>query len=141
MKRDLNSHQYLNKASFSAKRSKSQGFTLLETLVAVAILAVAGVAIVKSSAEHINSLIVLKEITFSSWVAENRLVELQLEAKWPPKNNKKGKMEMAGREWFWRQEVEKVGDKNMRQITILVLLKEDDKEPAYQLTTFLGDPK
>ncbi len=134
-------YQNCVKSNSLTKRSKSQGFTLLETLVAVAILAVAGVAIVRASAEHINSLIALKEITFSSWVAENRLVELQLEAKWPPKNNKKGKMEMAGREWFWRQEVEKVGDKNMRQITILVLLNEDDKEPAYQLTTFLGDPK
>ncbi|NQZ08621.1 MAG: type II secretion system minor pseudopilin GspI [Algicola sp.] len=141
MKQNLNHYRHCAKSRSCAKHRKNRGFTLLETLVAIAILAVAGVAIVKSTSEHLSSLIILKEITFSSWVAENRLVELQLEGKWPPKNNKKGKMEMAGREWFWRQEVEKVGDKNMRQITIFVLLKEDDKEPAYQLTTFLGDPK
>lgn len=120
-------------------RPTQQGFTLLEILVAIAILAVAGVAVMRSSAEHINALTVLKDRTFSSWVAENRLSELRLESKWPP-SNKKGKMEMAGREWFWRQEVEKVADKSMRKVTVYVTEKESDKEAIYQLSTFLGEP-
>lgn len=119
----------------------AKGFTLLEILIAIAILAVTGVAVMKASAEHINSLTILKEMTYSSWVAENRLVEMQLEDKWPPSNNKKGKMEMAGVEWFWQQKVEKVEDKSMRQITIWVMANENDKEPVYQISTFLGEPK
>ncbi len=117
-----------------------RGFTLLEILVAIAILAVAGVAIMRSTAEHLNALGILKEMTYSSWVAENRLAEVQLEAKWPP-SNKKGKMELAGRDWFWRQEVEKTEDKSMRKITVFVLDKEGGKEALYQLSTFLGDPQ
>lgn len=124
-----------------ARPARAKGFTLLEILVAIAILGVAGVAVMKASAEHVNSLVILKDTTYASWVAENRLVELQLEDKWPPKNNKKGKMEMAGHEWHWRQDVEKVADKKMRKVTIFVMNNEDDEEPAYQLTTFLGDPK
>jgi general secretion pathway protein I len=122
------------------KRKMVQGFTLLEILVAIAILAVAGVAVVKSSAEHLNALSVIKEMTFSAWVAENRLSELQLEPKWPP-SNKKGKMTLAGREWFWRQEVEKIADKSMRKVTVYVTEQENSKESVYQLSTFLGDPK
>ena len=120
---------------------KNQGFTILEVLIAMAILAVAGVAVTRASSQSLNSLIILQQVTYGSWVAENRLVELQLEDKWPPANNKKGQVEMAGGDWYWQQQVEKVADKSMRKITILVKAQEDDKEPLYQLTTFLGDPK
>jgi general secretion pathway protein I len=121
-------------------KGNQQGFTLLEILVAIAILAVAGVAIMKSAAEHLNSLVIIKDITFSSWVAENRLAEVRLDKKWPP-SNKKGKMKLAGREWFWRQEIESITDKSMRKVTVHVLEREDSKESIYQLTTFLGDPQ
>jgi general secretion pathway protein I len=119
----------------------SKGFTILEVLIAMAILAVAGAAVVRSTAEHLTAVTVLRDITFSSWVAENRLVEIQLDSQWPPKNNKKGKSVMAGVEWFWRQEVETVTDKKMRKVTVHVMANEDDKDSVYQLTTFLGDPK
>ncbi len=130
-------HRQSTRQRAKTKRT-SKGFTLLEVLIAMAILAVAGVAVMKVSAEHTSSLIMLKDITYSSWVAENRMVEIQLEGKFPPDNNKKGKTEMAGREWFWKQVVEKVADKSLRKVTVEVRYKEDDKEPMYQLTTFLG---
>jgi general secretion pathway protein I len=134
-------NKFQSTAPHKGQYKAQQGFTLLEILVALSILAVSGVAVMKASAEHLSSLIVIKDMTYSSWVAENRMVEIQLEDKWPPKHNKKGKMEMAGREWHWRQEVEKVADKSMRKITVYVLAKAQDKEPIYQLSTFLGDPK
>lgn len=123
-----------------SKANRSKGFTILEVLIAMAILAVAGAAVVRSAGEHLNAITMLKQVTFSSWVAENRLVEIQLDAKWPPSNNKKGKMEMAGRDWYWQQVVETVGDKKMRKVTVMVMENEGDKEPVYELSTYLGDP-
>jgi general secretion pathway protein I len=123
-----------------SKVGKQQGFTILEVLIAMAILAIAGTAVVRAAGEHMTAIDTLKQVTFTSWVAENRLVEIQLETKWPPSNNKKGKMEMAGTEWFWQQKVEKVDDKNMRKVTVMVMASEDDKEPVYQLSTYIGNP-
>jgi general secretion pathway protein I len=122
-------------------RKKNQGFTILEVLIAMAILAVAGVAVTRASTQNLNSLIILQEVTYGSWVAENRLVEMQLEDQWPPARTKKGKVELAGSEWHWQQMVEPVADKSMRKVTIFVRANETDEEPLYQLSTFLGDPK
>ena len=121
--------------------SKSKGFTILEVLIAMAILALSGAAIVRMTGENIAAITLLKQITFSSWVAENRLVEIQLEADWPPKNNKRGEAEMAGDTWYWQQKVEKVADPAMRRVTVLVFAQQDDNEAAYELSAFLGNSK
>ena len=123
------------------KRRQQQGFTLLEILVSIAILAVAGVAVMRASAEHINALTIIKQMTYSAWVAENRMAEIQLDDKWPPKSTK-GKMEFAGREWFWRQKATKTTDKTMYEVIVYITETEgSDKDVLYQLTTYLGDPK
>lgn len=117
------------------------GFTIIEVLVAMAILAVAGVAVIRSTSQHITAVSTLKEVTFSAWVAENRLVELQLDDQWPPANNKKGKSNMAGRQWYWRQKVEKVADDALRRVTVHVYANENDDQSVYQLSLFLGKPQ
>ncbi len=120
---------------------KQQGFSLLELLVAISIFAIAGVSIMKVSGEHLIHLSILEDQTVSSWVAENRLSEVQLEEQWPPQNNKKGKTELAGRDWFWKQIVKKTEDQNMREITVQVFVTEKAEAPVYELRTFVGNKK
>uniref|UniRef100_UPI0038F6D76D type II secretion system minor pseudopilin GspI n=1 Tax=Streptomyces niveiscabiei TaxID=164115 RepID=UPI0038F6D76D len=55
--------------------SKYQGFTLLEVMVALSICAMAGIAAMQATGEHINHLSSLGEQTYASWVAENVLIE------------------------------------------------------------------
>ena len=79
---------------------KQQGMTLLEVMVALLIFAVTGSAILKASGDHLSGVRIIQEITFATWVANNRLTALQLEKTWPPKNNAKGSQEMAGSTWY-----------------------------------------
>ena len=55
--------------------NKSAGFTLLEVMVALAICAMAGIAAMQATGEHINHLSSIEEQTYASWVAENVMVE------------------------------------------------------------------
>lgn len=124
------------------KRVKLQaGFTLLEIMIAIVIVALAGSAIVNATGSHMRMLTLTEDSIVAAWVAENRLAELQLEEVWPPKNNKSGKEKIAGRDWFWRQEVKKVESENMRQVTVYVMTQEGSEDTVYHLQTYIGNKK
>ena len=119
------------------KRIKTQGFTLIEVMLAMAIFAIAGVALVSSTSTHFRNLSLLETKMIASWVASNQLVEVSLDKSWPHKNNKKGKEELAGREWFWLQKVAKTNDENMSQITIEIRLDQTAKSSITSLSTYV----
>ena len=116
----------------------SQGFTLIEVMLAMSIFAIAGVALVSSSNTHFTNLSHLENKMMANWVASNQLVEATLDKSWPPKNNKKGKVELAGREWFWLQKVAKTNDKNMSAVTIEVRTDQTQKSSLSSLTTYIA---
>ncbi|WP_426358771.1 type II secretion system minor pseudopilin GspI [Pseudocolwellia sp. HL-MZ19] len=120
-----------------SKRIKTKGFTLIEVMLAMAIFAIAGVALVSSTSTHFRSLSLLETKMIANWVASNQLVEVSLDKTWPLKNNKKGKEEFAGREWFWLQKIAKTNDENMSQVTIEIRLDQTAKSSLTSLSTYV----
>jgi len=55
-----------------------EGFSLIEALVALAILAIASVGLVRTVETHIDSTRTVERRATAMWVAENRLAELQI---------------------------------------------------------------
>jgi general secretion pathway protein I len=117
---------------------KVAGFTLVEVMLALAVFAIAGTALMKVTSANLSSQGQLEQNTIASWVAANRLVEVNLENNWPPQNNKKGKMEMAEREWFWQQKVIKTEDNDMRAVVIEVRPTEKSDFIAATLMTYVS---
>ena len=110
-------------------------------MLAMAVFAVAGVALLgvaDNNFRHINH---LEEQMFANWVASNQLVEASLDKTWPPKNNRKGQVEMAGRTWYWHQKVIKTTNKEMRSVVMEVRLNEDDELVTASAMTYLAQDK
>ena len=122
-------------------KAKNNGFTLIEVMLAMAVFAIAGVALLGSAKANLSSVGLLEQKMLASWVASNQLVEATLEQQWPPRNNKNGRVELAGKEWFWQQKVVKTTDKNMRALTIEVKADEDDKAALASFTTYVAKQK
>jgi general secretion pathway protein I len=120
---------------------KKSGFTLIEVMLAMAVFAVAGVALLGVADNNYRHISHLEEQMFANWVASNQLVEVSLDKTWPPKNNRKGKVEMAGRTWHWQQKVVKTANKEMRGLTMEVRLDEDDELVTASLMTYLAQDK
>lgn len=118
---------------------RSKGFTLLEVMVALSICAMAGIAAMQATAEHINHLSSLEEQTYASWVAENVMIEQRtLGDKWQGKNGEKGTETMAGIEWYWRQDTEATADKSFVKVTINVFSDEKLEHSVYELISYLN---
>lgn len=111
--------------------SRSKGFTLLEILVAIAILAVAGVALMQSTGNHIYYQSVLQQTQMAQIVASNRMAEVYLESKWPIDNGRKGDVEMVGSTWYWQQKVSKTGEEAMVKVEVTVF---EDAEYQKRIT-------
>ncbi len=118
---------------------KVTGFTLLEVMVALAILALSLGAAIKTTASSLNNAAYLQQRTFAHWVAMNKMTEMDVFSKWPsPGSNDKGSMLMAGHEWYWQVEAKKsddIGEYSVGVVTITVKAMEDDKNP---LATLVG---
>ncbi|WP_438865602.1 type II secretion system minor pseudopilin GspI [Neptunicella sp.] len=118
----------------------TKGMTLLEVMVALAIFALTGTAIMKAATEHLHGVGVLEDLTFATWVANNRLSEIHLESQWPPKNNQKGSQEMAGKTWYWQQKVLETNDKDLRMVEVNVSLNEQGQSPISSVQSFFTKP-
>ena len=79
---------------------KQRGFTLLELLVAMAILAMTGVTLMRVSSEHIRSVTYLEELSVASMIAENRGKRVKLT--WPSASGN-------GCRRLWRQTIQTFG--------------------------------
>lgn len=115
-----------------------RGFTLLEVLVALAVLALALAAAVSAGAAYVGNQVYLQERTLAHWVARNVLIELQLEREWPSTGKREDTARMADRDWSWRATVAETPEQDMRRVDIEVWLGEDDKgEPLASISGFL----
>lgn len=76
---------------------RRDGYSLMEAMVALFILAVATVGLTRATQTHIDGVRGLEQRVIAQWVAENRLVELNLEgaAAAPARSN----VRMMDRDW------------------------------------------
>lgn len=80
----------------------ARGFTLLEVLVALAVLALALAAGIKAAGSNIDNSAYLRDRTLAHWVAMNKLTEMQVFNKFPATGTtERGSLLLAGSEWYW----------------------------------------
>ncbi len=96
------------------------GFTLIEILVALAIVAIALAAVVAETSHYVYSTSRLQDRTLAHWVAVNRIVEQQLSTVWPATGATNGTVELGGREWAWTMRITDTPDDSIRRIDVEV---------------------
>jgi general secretion pathway protein I len=116
------------------------GFTLLEVLVALAVLAIAMGAIINAATQSIASTAYLRDQTFASWVARNQVNERLLDSEpWPGEGSLQGSAEMADRAWRWQVRFAKTDDPDLRRIEVTVRAAENGPILS-TLTAFRANP-
>lgn len=111
------------------------GFTLIEILVALAIIAVALAAGMRSVAQSTDVATALKYRTLALWVAQNRLAAEQLAIPWPGIGTSQGNALQANAPFIWRETVGSTPNPGFRRIEITVA---DPAQPDYALARLVG---
>jgi general secretion pathway protein I len=113
------------------------GFTLIELMVALVVLAIGMTAVLHSTSQAGYAGIFLKQKTIAHWVASNQAAELLINKEWPGSGVTTGTETMANQTWHWETEVRSTGVPELRLVTIRVSL---DGEEKASLITFVGRP-
>lgn len=121
------------------RAEKDRGFTLVEVLVALAVIAIALTAVMSNLGQGVTTAIALRERTIALWIAQNRLATHYLTRTWPSPDTTEGTTEMAGRNWRWREQVATTPDADIRRVEIEVR-GAPDHEVLARLVGFLPKP-
>jgi general secretion pathway protein I len=121
---------------------RARGFTLVEVMVALAIVAIALPALLMSLYQQIDDTAYLRDKTLAYMVAENKLAEIRLVIS-STRNLSAGKdsglSSMAGRDWYWWVETKTTEVAKFFRVDIAVALDEQQQEqPLYTLTAFMS---
>jgi general secretion pathway protein I len=116
-----------------------RGFTLVEILVALAILAIALTAGMRALAQATDTASALKARTLALWVAQNRLAAAQIAAPWPALGNYAGEAVQAGATFVWQASVTPTPNPTFRRIEITVAEPQSPDYALARLTGFIGN--
>jgi len=116
--------------------NKQNGFTLIEVMVALTIIAISLGALLSTSGTQANSVAYLKQKTLAHWVAVNELTELRMAKEFPAPGDEKGVTTMTNHDWYWIRTSVETEDKDARQVTFTLYSDEDRTQNISSLTGY-----
>ena len=120
------------------------GFTLLELLIALAILAIVSIAVFNQGGDTARQLGGLEQKTLARWVAENELAKLRLEHRLAGEplrpRSKRDQVSHGDRYWQVVEEIQTTDHPWMHRVEISVYALVDGREagPVDTLVGFVG---
>jgi general secretion pathway protein I len=116
------------------------GFTLVEVLVALAIVAVALLAVLRVAGQGAQNSVDLKARLFAGWVAQDRMAEHRAKGDWLPTGKQAGSQRQGGVQFAWREEVVPTPNPAFRRVDIYVYADPSDSHHLAHLTGFVVNP-
>lgn len=125
-------------AVYAERHTLTRGFTLLEVLIALLILAIALFALTRTAGSTVNNFAELRDRTLAGWVAANVLAETRLKNAFPAPGKSEGELKYAARDWRWELVVQSTQVPRIRRLDIRVFPKLQPQTALVQLTGFTG---
>lgn len=120
-------------------KTRRKGFTLVEVLVALAIVSIALLAALRAAGQGTNNMGELRSRLFAGWVAENLLAEHRARADWLPLGIQRGTSRQGGLDFVWREEVIATPNASFRRVEVRVFATAEEAHSLAHLAGFIVD--
>lgn len=120
-------------------RRFAAGFTLVEVMVALAIVAFGLIAVFGQLSQSATAAIRLRDKTIAHWIAMNILTERRLLRQLPDAGTESDDIEMANARWHYVVTYAETGVEGMRRAEVTVAFADDDERPIATATGFLAE--
>ena len=121
------------------RKTDARGFTLIEVVVAMAILGIGMLAVFKTIGDTVHNVDALRDRSFAEWIADNRLTEIRISGEMPSVDETAGEVEFAGRQWHWLTKVSQTQVQGLRRVDVSVRRDEDPENSSIvTLSGFVG---
>ena len=117
-----------------------RGFTLLEVMVALAIVSIALLAALRAANQGTSNAEELRSRLLAGWVAQNLLAEHRARGDWLPTGLQRGNQRQAGKDFFWRTEVIDTPNPAFRRIDVRVFAAPEETRAIAHFTGFVVRP-
>ncbi|MCH9693714.1 MAG: type II secretion system minor pseudopilin GspI [Gammaproteobacteria bacterium] len=118
---------------------KLKGFTLIEVMVALTIVALSLTALTASMSQMIDAAHTMRDRTYASWIAQNRITEIRLQQGLPEPGSTNGEVLYANTDWTWRAIISETGVEELYRIDVSVSLAGSD-DVIRSVSGFVGSP-
>ncbi|KGE05374.1 type II secretion system minor pseudopilin GspI [Pseudohaliea rubra] len=123
---------------------RARGFTLVEVLVALAVVALSLPALLFALDQQVDGTAYLRDKSLARLVASNKLTEVRLLAGARGqllRGSESGEERLAGRDWYWWLDSSSTEVPGFNRITVRVSLSPgDDANSLVTLVGYLDDP-
>lgn len=117
--------------------SAGGGFTLLEVIVALGIVAVGILGVARAMNGYVDTTSALEQRVVASWVAANRLEYLRISKAIPVAGETRGTDRMGGRTWYFRETTTATADPLLFRIDISVYADKEQTDEVGRMTGYL----
>ena len=115
------------------------GFTLLEVMIALVIVGLTLLAMAGKMGSMLNAANTMRNYTYASWIAHNKIAEMRLANIVPEVSSSSGEVRYAGVDWAWRAVVSETGVENLYRVDVSISFPGAD--PIMRpVTGFIGEP-
>jgi general secretion pathway protein I len=116
------------------------GFTLIEVLIALAIVSIALLAALRAAGQATSSLDELRARLLGGWVAENIMAVHRARGDWLPLGIQRGRQREGGIEFAWSEEVIATPNPAFRRIDVFVFASPEESRVLAHYTGFVVRP-
>lgn len=118
-----------------------RGFTLIEVLVALAIVAIALMAALRAAGQGTANVGELRARLLAGWVAENLVAEQRARGEWLALGIQRGSGRQGGIDFGWREEVVATPNPAFRRVDVSVFPAAEESRPLARFTAFVVQPQ